>query len=263
MSPEIYLVVREQQVLLKQCVEVAEQRKMVGTKEKEDTAGRPSMIEAFLEASLPDAEQAPERIRGEMFDAVQAGTLTSSHTLKFATYHIFANATIFEMIITVLKREIPDPQDPPSLRELEQIDYLMAILYETLRLFYGVSQRLQWVFPYRCLQYKEWTIPPGTPISRTIVHVHDNPIEVLIAVRIQVSFISFKPGVLCWKRFMFHVHIDWLSSRIPRPCHIIHIPQGTLANVRALLGTPRRVSLMDHMGNLRLAPPHPDNSFMR
>ena len=86
--------------------------------------------------------------RGEMFDAVQAGTLTSSHALKFATYHILANASIFE-------REIPDPQDPPSLRELEQIDYLMAILYETLRLFYGVSQRLQRVFPDRCLQYKE------------------------------------------------------------------------------------------------------------
>ena len=34
MSPEIYLVVREQQVLLKQCIEVAEQRKTVGAKEK-------------------------------------------------------------------------------------------------------------------------------------------------------------------------------------------------------------------------------------
>ena len=44
--------------------EVAEQRKTVGTKENEETAGRPSMIEAFLESSLPDAEKAPERIKG-------------------------------------------------------------------------------------------------------------------------------------------------------------------------------------------------------
>ena len=133
------------------------------------------MIEAFLESNLPDAAKAPARIRGEMFDTVQAGTLTSSHALEFATYHILANASIFERIMTVLEREIPDPQDPPSLRVLEQIDYLMAILYETLWLLYGVSQRLQRIFPDRCLQYKEWTIPPGTPISMTIVHVHENP----------------------------------------------------------------------------------------
>ena len=178
MSPEAYLVVMEHDVLLKQCIEVVEQRKTVGTKEKEDreqTAGRPSMIEAFLDSTLPEAEKAPERVKGEMLSAIQAGTVTSSHALKMATYHILANTSVHERFMTILEREIPDPADPPILRDLEQMDYLMAILYETLRLFHGVSQRLQRIFPDRCLQYKEWTIPPGTPMSMTSVHIHDNP----------------------------------------------------------------------------------------
>lgn len=90
MSPDAYLVVMEEHdVLLKQCIEVVEQRKTVGTKEKdrEQTAGRPSMIEAFLNPTLPEAEKAPERVKGEMFAAIQAGTITSSHALKLATYH--------------------------------------------------------------------------------------------------------------------------------------------------------------------------------
>ncbi len=175
-SPETYLVMREKDLLLKQTIEVVERRK-TGEKEKVDrdeTAGRPSMIEAFLDSSLPDAEKAPERLRGEMEAAMRAGTLTSSHGLKMATYHILANATIHERIMTILETEIPDPHVPPDLRALEQMDYLMAVLYETLRLFHGVSQRLQRIFPDRCLQYKDWTIPPGTPISMTSVHVHEN-----------------------------------------------------------------------------------------
>ena len=177
MSPEFYLMVKQRDALLEQCTEVAEQRKTVGAKEKdnkEDMAGRPSMVEAFLDSNLPEADKAPVRIHGEMFDAMQAGTLTSSHALKMATYYILADAEVHQRLMTVLEREMPDPYDPPNLRELEEMDYLMAVLYETLRLFSGVSQRLQRIFPDRCLQYKEWTIPPGTPMSMTSVHVHDN-----------------------------------------------------------------------------------------
>ena len=177
MSPDSYLVVRERAALLKQCIDVAEKRKTVGNEEKKDreqTAGRPSMVEAFLDSNLPEADKTSARIQGEMFDAMQAGTITSSHTLKIATYHILANANVYERLMTILEREIPDPHDPPNLRELETMDYLMAILYETLRLYHGVSQRLERIFPDRCLQYKEWTIPPGTPTSMTAIHVHNN-----------------------------------------------------------------------------------------
>ena len=177
MSPEFYLVVKERDAMLEQCIEVAEQKKIVEAQEKdnrEDMAGRPSMVETFLDSNLPEADKALERIQGEMFDAMQAGTLTSSHALKMATYFILADAEIHHRLMIMLEREIPDPYDPPNLKELEQMDYLMAVVYETLRLYSGVSQRLQRIFPDRSLQYQEWTIPPGTPMSMTTVHVHAN-----------------------------------------------------------------------------------------
>lgn len=74
----------------------------------------------------------------------------------------------------MVESEIPDLDHPPKPRELEQMDYLMTILYETLRMFHGASRRLQRIFPKRCLQYNGWTIPPGTPISMISVLVQDD-----------------------------------------------------------------------------------------
>lgn len=110
-SPGMYLNIREQDTMLKQCVEVAEQRKGVGNEEnghKEATVGRPSMIEAFTGSSLPESERHPERLRGEMAGAIAAGTLTSSGALKCATYHILANPAVHEKSMILLENEIPD-----------------------------------------------------------------------------------------------------------------------------------------------------------
>ena len=52
--------------------------------------------------------------------------------------------------------------------------YLMAVMYETLRIFYGNSHRLQRIFPSRVMQHGEIIIPPGTPISMSVLHIHDN-----------------------------------------------------------------------------------------
>ena len=74
----------------------------------------------------------------------------------------------------MLERGILDPDNPPNLRKLDQIDYLIGTFNNTLKLAHGVSQRLQRISPNRCLQYKNWTIPSGTPMSMTSVQVHDS-----------------------------------------------------------------------------------------
>ena len=74
-----------------------------------------------------------------------------------------------------LEAHIPDPASPPKLRALEQMPYLMAVMNETLRISYGSTHRQQRIFPSRTVQYKEYFIPPGTPISMTALHIHDNP----------------------------------------------------------------------------------------
>jgi len=70
---------------------------------------------------------------------------------------------------------IPNPDSLPILRELEQIHYLVAIMYEILRISYGVSNRLQRVFPNDAVRDKEWVISASTPIiSMTSVQFHEN-----------------------------------------------------------------------------------------
>lgn len=186
-SPETYDVIREQQALRAQTMKVAAQLDSDYADYKEST-GRPSMMEAFMTSPhLPDHDKSPERINGEAVTTIGAGTLTSTHCLKHATYHLLANPPIFERFMTELEKAIPDPvNNPPDLKTLESIDYLMAVLYESLRLFSGVTHRLQRIFQDRAIVYPpggsragekggpgaEVVIPPGNPISMTAFHMH-------------------------------------------------------------------------------------------
>ena len=170
-SPEVYLVVQQQDVLLKQSKAIAKNRDKSDYKE---TTSRPSMIQAFMDSDLPEAEKEPERIKAETQTAIGAGTLTTTHALKAGTYHILANPDIHSRLMEELEKHIPDPKSPPSLRELEQMPYLTAIMYETLRIFYGTSHRLQRIFQDRTLECHGFAIPPGTPVSMSTVHMHDD-----------------------------------------------------------------------------------------
>ena len=134
------------------------------------------MIQSFMDSpTLPESEKRPERIKGEAQIAIGAGTLTTTHALKAATYHVLANPPIHAQLMAELEKHIPDPNSPPSLRQLEQMPYLICIMHETFRVFYGNSHRLQRIFRYQSIQYQDIVIPPGTPISMSTVHVHDNP----------------------------------------------------------------------------------------
>lgn len=171
-SPETYLVLEQAELLYQQTLAIAKRK---GNSNYKELIGRLSLMEAIMDSDLPESEKTITRVAGEAQIAIGAGTLTSSHALKHATYHILANAVIFERLMTELEKAIPDPDSPPNLFELEQITYLVAILYETLRNFHGVTHRLQRICPDRAIQYQEWVIPPGTPVSMTSVHVHNDP----------------------------------------------------------------------------------------
>ncbi|KAL8687090.1 MAG: hypothetical protein Q9218_006640 [Villophora microphyllina] len=168
----MYLVLCSQNVLLKQTLAIAAKRE---TSDYKETTSRPSMMQAFMDSpSLPESEKTPRRIKGEAQIAIGAGTLTTTHALKAATYHILANPDIKERLIKELEWYITDPDSPPNLRHLEQIPFLNLVMLESLRIFYGTANRLQRIFPDRPRQYKNITIPPGTPISMSALHVHDN-----------------------------------------------------------------------------------------
>ncbi|KAL8759742.1 MAG: hypothetical protein Q9199_000548 [Rusavskia elegans] len=171
-SPEMYLVLQSQKILIKQAIELSKQR---GNPDYKETTARPSMIKSFMDSpALPESEKTPSRIKAEAQITIGAGTLTTTHALKAATYHMLVNPDVHSQLMTELEDRIRDSNKPPILMDLEQMPYLQAIMHETLHIFYGVSHRLQSNFPNRTPQYKHIAIPPGTPISMSQLHIHDN-----------------------------------------------------------------------------------------
>ena len=170
-SPTIYLVLRKQDGLFEQAKEIVEGRRDMSC--KENTA-RPSMMHAFLDSDLPSSEKTVEHIKREAQSAIAAGTLTGTHSLVAATFHILASPPILEQLMAELQQATAENSTDLDMYRLEQLPYLMAIWYETLRVTYGVSHRLQRIFPHHSLQYKDWVIPAGTPVGMTSVHIHDN-----------------------------------------------------------------------------------------
>ena len=172
-NPDIFTVIKEHKYLLDQAQIIAEERSKPNYK---SSMHRPSLLRALMDSdSLPESEKHPGRIKGEARSAMAAGTLTTSHALKVATFHILANPDVLRKLMAELMERIPNPNSaPPSLKELEQMQYLMATMYETLRIYYGIPHRLSRIFPDRPLQYRNWVIPPGTPTSMSSHHIHDN-----------------------------------------------------------------------------------------
>ena len=171
-SPDFYVVLKQQNYLYDQAKIIAKRREKADYNE---LTKFPSMLQAFMDSEqLPESQKSPERIKAEAQIAIGAGTLTATHALKVATYHILANKHVHSKLMAELSDHFPDKDQPPNLRHLEQMPYLMATMYETLRILYGVSHRLSRVFPNRVLQYNEWTIPPGSLVSMSTPLIHDN-----------------------------------------------------------------------------------------
>ena len=171
-SPATYISLNLKKKLMKHAVDIIERRDQLDTKQ---TTSRPSLIHSFLNSELPEYEKTPDILAGESQTAIGAGTTTTTHALTTATYHILANSSVLQTLVTDLSRAIPNPINSPSLKDLEQIPYLVAVMYETLRYFHGVSHRLQRIFPDRPLKFREWSIPAGTPMSMTSMLIHTNP----------------------------------------------------------------------------------------
>ena len=110
----------------------------------------------------------------EAIQFVSAGTDTVSNTMHVITYHVIANPVILQRLREEIQTIQPSPARPVKLAQLERLPYLTAVILEGLRLGYGVSSRLPRIAPDRVIKYKEWEIPPGTPVSMTSVIMHQN-----------------------------------------------------------------------------------------
>ncbi|MCJ1304982.1 hypothetical protein MMC08_007795 [Hypocenomyce scalaris] len=126
-------------------------------------------------SDLPASQLDTIRLTDEAQTLIGAGTITTASTLKITTYHILANPHILPKLVAELDNAIPDPSYPLPLQRLEQLKYLSAVINEGFRLSCDTSHRFQRVFRDRTLQFHDWTIEPGTPVSMSAVAMHTNP----------------------------------------------------------------------------------------
>ena len=123
---------------------------------------------------IPQSEKSPYRMKCEAMQFVSAGTDTVSNTMHVITYHVISSSAILQRLREEILTVQPNPTQPIKFSSLERLPYLTGIILEGLRLGYGVSTRLPRIAPDRVIKYKDWEIPPGTPVGMTSVLIHQN-----------------------------------------------------------------------------------------
>ena len=143
--------------------------------DKTSTENHPTVFHSLRDdPDLPLSEKSLPRLVMEAQSLIGAGTLTSTHMLSITTYHILANPPILHKLVEELEEAIPDIAPPCPLQTLEQLPYLSAVISEGLRVSYGTVHRLQRVHPDNALIFRDWIIPPGTPVSMSSLSMHDD-----------------------------------------------------------------------------------------
>lgn len=149
-------------------------------------ASHKTVFLSILEAKLPPEETSVVRLQNEAMSVIGAGFETTRWALTVAMYHILANASVRKRLRQELFDAIPDPAKIPAWAELQQLEYLSAVIEEALRLSYGVVQRSPRVSWHSTFQYEQYVLPPGTPVSSDAYHMHHNE-------RVFPDSFTFKP----------------------------------------------------------------------
>jgi cytochrome P450 len=137
-----------------------------------DTA--PTLIHTILRSNLPPEEKTFGRLSDELSTVLGAALETTAQTLRVALYYVYSNRSILDHLRAELATATQDSSmsQAISLKTLEQLPYLTAVLTESLRLSPGAATRLARIAPDRPLIYDKWTIPAGTPIGMTTLLLH-------------------------------------------------------------------------------------------
>ncbi|KAL4933790.1 cytochrome P450 [Aspergillus undulatus] len=137
------------------------------------TPGRLTLFRHLVDSDLPPAELSDTRLSREAQVLIGSGTMTTAGTMGFLCYYIMINPKIRARLSEELGSVMAEyPAKKPSLAELERLPYLQAVIKEGLRLSYGTMHRRARVSPSQPLLFKEWVIPPGTPVGMSAYFQH-------------------------------------------------------------------------------------------
>ncbi|KAJ5360620.1 hypothetical protein N7517_009811 [Penicillium concentricum] len=135
----------------------------------------PPIMEVMCGPSMPEDMRGAVRLSNEGFSLIIGGTETTARSLSIAAFHLLENYSIKAKLREELRTVMPTPESRPTWRQLEQLPYLSAFVWETLRVSTGIASRSARVAPDEALIYKDHTIPAGTPVSETNYFVLTDP----------------------------------------------------------------------------------------
>ncbi|KAI9640465.1 hypothetical protein NHQ30_011211 [Ciborinia camelliae] len=119
-------------------------------------------------SNLPPAEKSALRLEQEATLLVMAGTESTAKSTAITHFHLLNNPEC----MAKLRAELATVPESASWSQLEQLPYLSGCIAEGNRLSFGVTARVCRIAPDETLQYKQYAIPPGTPMSQTTLVVH-------------------------------------------------------------------------------------------
>ncbi|CAG8984003.1 hypothetical protein HYALB_00009012 [Hymenoscyphus albidus] len=144
--------------------------KNLATKE----ASHETIFHDALSADLLPEDMTLSRMNQESMALHGGAVETTSWALTVAVFHILDKPSIQARLKAELAKSMPDPTRILTWNELEELPYLSAVIMEALRLSFGSVQRLPRVNRLGTLQYKDWKIPPSTPVGMDAYHMHMN-----------------------------------------------------------------------------------------
>lgn len=124
---------------------------------------------------VPPEEKSLNRLTDEAVLFIVAGNETTGNALSVITFHVLNTPSILKTLKDKLSMAIPNVNTVPLWRDLENLPHLSAVIKEGLRMSYGVVSRMPRVSPTAPLKYKDWIIPPNTPVSMNNMDMHDDP----------------------------------------------------------------------------------------
>ncbi|RAL03516.1 cytochrome P450 [Aspergillus ibericus CBS 121593] len=127
-----------------------------------------AILDALSGPNIPEHLRTPERLMNEGHSLSIAGTETTARSLAVGSYYLLTIEHVRTKLREELKSLMPTPETRVTWAELEKLPYMCGVVNETLRLSTGISSRIPRIAPTETLVYKNYVIPPGTPLS----HMH-------------------------------------------------------------------------------------------
>ncbi|EEQ34237.1 benzoate 4-monooxygenase cytochrome P450 [Microsporum canis CBS 113480] len=156
-----------------------------------------TIFHALCDPAVPAKEKELNRVSEEALAVLGAGTETTARVLTVGTFYLYHDKSVLYRLREELKEVMPKPDSSITWTQLEQLPYLVsfgslydrchlaisltesriqnAFVSESLRVSHTLIMRLPRIARDHSLAYKEFVIPPGTPVSQSSYFVHTDP----------------------------------------------------------------------------------------